>query len=223
MPVSPGREVPPAPERGGTPTPPAPFSPVVHVSYAVGESSTESSLLTSLGTLTAGSPLLAEALGQVPDSLMFDAGLRGDVGEVQAIVHALHVQHAVRHQPIVMERGLFVQHAVRASQLESQVRGAMIDARTLANTPLLDPFALGAPAPLEVQGRAADAPARKTSGDAGPHSVSADTAALPVEADQLEVPQAREPEAIAKAAAGFKAQLQRPAKDRPVTRAAASA
>lgn len=202
----------------------APSSPVVHVSFAVGESNTGSSLSTSLGTLPTDSPLQAEALAQVPDSLMFDAGLRGDVGELQVIAPALHVQHAVRHQPIVMERGLFVQHAVRASQLESLVRSAMIDAQSSATTTLLNPFALGAPAPLDAQTRAADVPADSKPGEAGTRSAPPDTAPPPAEADRVEAPQGKEPVVKPKAAVGFKTQLQRLANDRvrgdrPVTRA----
>ncbi|OGB12924.1 MAG: hypothetical protein A3E51_14195 [Burkholderiales bacterium RIFCSPHIGHO2_12_FULL_67_38] len=225
-PDQPGKEGSPTPGPSSAPEPLAPSSPVVHVSFAVGESNTGSSLSTSLGSLPAGSPLQAEALAQVPDSLMFDAGLRGDVGDLQVIVPALHVQHAVRHQPIVMERGLFVQHAVRASQLESLVRSAMIDAHSSATTTLLNPFALGAPAPLDAQTRAADAPADPTPSDAGTRSAPPDTAAPPADADRVESPHDQEPAVKPKAAAGFKAQLQRLANDRargerPVTRAVA--
>ncbi|MCY1372408.1 hypothetical protein D9M69_596120 [compost metagenome] len=124
-----------------------------------------------------------------------------------------------------MERGLFVQHAVRASQLESLVRSATIDAHTSATTTLLNPFALGAPAPLDAQTRAVEAPAEPTRNEAGTHSAPPDTATPPADTDRVEAPQDKEPAVKTKAAAGFKTQLQRLANDRvrgdrPVTRAA---
>jgi hypothetical protein len=70
---------------------------------------------------------------------------------VQTIDHALHVQHAVRHMPVVGEHGLFVQKVVRSAQLESAVRNAVLDAHQ-SSTPgyetLLDPFGLGSPRPV---------------------------------------------------------------------------
>jgi hypothetical protein len=58
------------------------------------------------------------------------------------------VQHAVRHEALVSEVGLFVQNSVRASQLESLARNIRVDTFNSAISgvdTLLDPFALGSP------------------------------------------------------------------------------
>jgi hypothetical protein len=63
--------------------------------------------------------------------------------------NALFVQHAVRHEALVSEVGLFVQNSVRASQLESLARNIRVDTFNSAVSgvdTLLDPFALGSPA-----------------------------------------------------------------------------
>src|SRR5690606_9590829 len=101
--------------------------------------------------------LRGEAMGSTADGLMFDgAGQNPDLGiirelafgDVQVIRPELYVQQAVRHQPMVMDSSLFVQHAVRASQLESLVRSAAVDAVNSAMPgydSLLDTFARDAP------------------------------------------------------------------------------
>ena len=101
-------------------------------------------------------PLRGEAMGRASDGLLFvQDGAPGDVqrmidgwtrAQVQTFVPALHVQQAVRYQPLVSEYNLFVQHAVRSSQLESMVRTQTSVERMSGMGPdaLVDPFALGA-------------------------------------------------------------------------------
>ena len=84
---------------------------------------------------------------------------RATVGEVRSAIlgdylrdgHALYVQHAVRHEPIATTHALHVQHAVRATQAEAEIADAQSTSRgnTAATgvTTLLDPFAIGVPAP----------------------------------------------------------------------------
>ncbi|MEZ5663984.1 MAG: Ig-like domain-containing protein [Burkholderiaceae bacterium] len=132
--------------------------PALHVLHTVGSSSTERSVAGSLlGSFHSHTPLMAEAMGQVPDGLLFGIDAAGDApvllqepgrGDLQTFRPALHVQQAVRHLPVTAEHGLFVQRAVRSSQIESAIRSAVVDAHQSA-TPgfesLLDPFSLGSP------------------------------------------------------------------------------
>ena len=204
----------------------------LHVLVAVGESS-QSQFLAGAGLagIQANAPLLGEALSQTPDSLLFVqaggnhlAGMSAEpgLGDVRQVPHSLHVQHAVRHQPIVSDIGLYVQQAVRASQLESAVRNAVLDAHHTA-TPgfdtLLDPFAMGAPrpdVPEEPAEKPASAPEPKAA-EEQPHegkpgsdqsvAESKTETPAPVEAPRLQP----------RAAVGFRAQLQRMGKDRSVS------
>jgi large repetitive protein len=140
------------------------------------------------------------------------------------------VQHAVRHQPVTAEHGLFVQHAVRSSQLDAQVLSAALNAQNSASagySSLLNPFALGAPGTdsAGVQRVAAaepDAPAKPVEAVAAKPGVvdqKIATSGLPAGAE--------EPIEGKRSAVGFKAQLGRFANDRtqgsrPVTRATAA-
>ncbi|NWF48369.1 tandem-95 repeat protein, partial [Hydrogenophaga sp. D2P1] len=206
----------------------------LHVLYAVSEASNERGMFTSsLGSAGLDAGLMGEAMSQRPDSLMFDSSTWVDQvglikepspGEVQVVAPALHVQHAVRHQPIVMEQGLFVQHAVRASQLESRLRNAIVDAHNSATAgygSLLDPFALGTSKPDGTAASVAEAepqPARPQQATARGESEAAPQAAKAV--DDAPVQKAVE---LPRAAQGFRAQVERMAKDRlhgsrPITR-----
>jgi hypothetical protein len=191
---------------------------------------------TALGTFPADAPLLAEAFGQVPDGRLLEVN-EGDtpalrreyvLGEVRAVDHALHVQHAVRHMPVTSDHGLFVQRMVRASQLESAVRNAVLDAHqsaTPGRASLFDAFELGAPRPMPSDAAAPAEPPRESQpAPAKPvqtKPAEAVTAAEPAsEAVAAEPGAADTPVAEEKTVArptgaqGFRAQLQRVAADR---------
>jgi hypothetical protein len=211
----------------------------VHVSVAVSESRAESGLsATPLGILALNAPTLGEALAQLSDGLLFvnnthgeDLGLipeRG-FGEMEVVSPALYVQQAVRHQPITTDPSLWVQHAVRASQLESQIRSALIDAHnstTVGYSTLFDPFALGAPflagSPLVVAETAI--PEERHEAVAGSAWEPQAPAAVAKSVDDPSVVK----EAVKPSAAeGLRNQLQRFAKDRasgarPITRSTVS-
>jgi hypothetical protein len=204
------------------------------VLYAVGEASNERGMFaSSLGSAGLDTGLMGEAMSQRPDSLMFDSSTWVDQvglikepgpGEVQVVAPALHVQHAVRHQPIVTEQGLFVQHAVRSSQLESRLRNAIVDAHNSATAgygSLLDPFALDASKPdgtaavvaeTEQQQARPQKSTASSENEASPKAAAA-TNEVPVQ-KAVDLP---------RAAQGFRAQVERMAKDRlhgsrPITR-----
>jgi large repetitive protein len=225
---------PPAP----APAPAAPVTPTssaLHVLYAVGGASAESSLFSSpLGAVQAGTPLMGEALAQVPDNLLFDGSRRGEeqglireraFGEMEVMRPALYVQLAVRHQPITTDPSLWVQHAVRASQLESALRDASMDANNSATpgySSLIDPFALGAPKPEGVAATVAQIPVPEARSEAVARSVvEQDAPVAPVRASEADAKSVEKPK---KAASGLRTQLERFAKDRaqsarPITRA----
>ena len=87
---------------------------------------------------------------------------RATVGEVRSAIlgdylrdsHALYVQHAVRHEPIATTHALHVQHSVRLSQAEAEIADAQSTSRgntaAAGVSTLMDPFAIGAPAPTIV-------------------------------------------------------------------------
>jgi VCBS repeat-containing protein len=253
VPVPPPPTVPPAPAPAPAPDVPdapvweqpagqaSPSTPIalatgsaLHVLYAVSEASNERGMFSSsLGSAGLDAALMGEALSQWPDSLMFDSSTWVDqvglikepgLGDVQVVTPALHVQYAVRHQPIVMEQGLFVQHAVRSAQLESRIRNAMIDAHNSA-TPgygsLLDPFALGAPRPEGAEALVAEAEQQQACPQQA--AASSESEATPQAAAAVnEVPVQRAVE-LSRSAQGFRAQVERLAKDRlhgsrPITR-----
>jgi len=234
VPNAPVWDNPVSPSGPSTPIAPATSS-ALHVLYAVSEASNERGMFaTALGATQLSSPLMGEAMSQLPDSLMFDSstwieqvGLIKEpgLGDVRVVTPALHVQHAVRNQPIVMEQGLFVQHAVRSAQLESRVRNAMIDAHNSATpgySSLLDPFALGAPQP---EGAAALLVAESEQQPVRPQQAvaSSEGEATPqAAAAESEVPVKKAVE-LPRTAQGFRAQVERFAKDRqhgsrPITR-----
>ena len=242
----------PAPEderRPGWGPAPAPVAPpttvappdkpaALHVLYAVADANNGRNATTSqLGAPQAGAPLLGEAAAQVPDSLLFANNSHGEhiglirergYGEVQVVRPDLYVQLAVRHQPISTDPSLWVQHAVRSSQLESQLRAAYIEADNSAapgNSTLVDPFALGAPKPVDSPIKVAEAEVPENRQEAVAKVVSEPVAAP--EAVKANVETAEKPVDKPRAAAGLRNQLQSFAKDRalsarPITRSTVS-
>ena len=224
------------------PTPPAP-APVslpppepaaLHVLYAVADAHNVSDLTSSpLGIVQGGAPLMGEAQSQLPDSLLFANNSHGEhiglikeraFGQVQEVRPDLYVQLAVRHQQITTDPSLWVQHAVRSSQLESQLRGASLEASNSATpgySSLMDPFALGTPQPEGSPVKVADAGADQTR-----QEVVAKVAPEPVAKPDVVKAVSHAPEKVVdkpRAAAGLRNQLQHFAKDRassarPITR-----
>jgi hypothetical protein len=109
-----------------------PITPEIHVLNAVESSRVESSLLANGMTMeNSDTILMAEAMSQTADNMLLDQ--RDDAVESvvmkevggerwqQGVKPVVYVQHAVRHEPLMSDHGLFVQRAVRASQLQSRV------------------------------------------------------------------------------------------------------
>ena len=122
-------------------------------------------LMSGWGVSQADSVTMAELHGGSDRNLSFAAGEAGildgpgglsgrDYSPLHKVelneANALYVQRAVRQESLGLDNGLFVQHAVRGSALESQVRDARISSQLNSATPgvttLYDPFALGNPA-----------------------------------------------------------------------------
>ena len=233
------RPTPPAPVPAPAPVPSTPDKPAtLHVLYAVAEARNVGGTVNSpLGTVQANAPLLGEAAAQVPDSLLFENNSRGghiglirerSFGEVQVMRPDLYVTLAVRHQPITTDPSLWVQHAVRSSQLESQVRGASMEGNNSAApgySTLVDPFALGAPQPEGSPVKVAESEAVEPRQDAvAKGAAEPQPASEPVKAG---VETADKVVEKPRAAAGLRDQLQRFAKDRavsarPITRSTVS-
>ncbi|GAA6142841.1 Ig-like domain-containing protein [Hydrogenophaga sp. 5NK40-0174] len=103
--------------------------PELHVLRAVGSASAESQLWTSGLTPGAiGTLLLAEAMAQAPDDLLlsesqtmpiFGTAPVMSTGGALTMHPVVHVQHAVRHEPVTSEHGIYVQKAVRSSQMHA--------------------------------------------------------------------------------------------------------
>jgi hypothetical protein len=140
--------------------------PALYVLYSINDVRVDTGLRTGLGLFQTDRATLAELSSEqalLIDTLtaprgfdgLDDSHLRGNgIGTV----NALFVQHAVRHEALVSEAGLFVQNSVRSSQFESLARSIRVDSFNSA-TPgvdtLLDPFAIGAPS-ATPKGKAAD-------------------------------------------------------------------
>jgi VCBS repeat-containing protein len=230
-----------------------PTSSALYVLYAVNDAQNERDLFaTTLGGIQGGTALRSEALGMVPDNLIFSgAGQGSDLGlirergygEMAVVDPALYVQHAVRYQPLDMDHALYVQHAVRAAQLESAIRSAAADASN-SSTPgyatLFDAFATDAPATLlaAATAEATEAARQLAEGSGADKAVAAkaetttEREAAKAGSDLLamaEVPAKDKARAESvRPAPGFRAQLDRLAKDRsqgarPVTRATVKA
>ncbi|MCA0186229.1 MAG: tandem-95 repeat protein [Proteobacteria bacterium] len=116
-----------------------PFAPALHVLPGVADVAIERGIGSGI------TPNLADlaTLGETRSALLGDY-----LGEA----HALYVQHAVRHEPIRTTHALHVQHSVRATQAEAEIADAQSGSRgntaAAGVSTLLDPFALGAPAPV---------------------------------------------------------------------------
>jgi hypothetical protein len=107
-------------------------------------------------------PLASEVEGQTPFGLLFDSSngvsqvslvsLSPAFGQVISPPVNLHVEHAVRNLPVTEIVGLYVQNAVRYSQLQAIVLAVVIGG-TNSSAPgyltLLDPFELGASHPAD--------------------------------------------------------------------------
>ena len=121
-----------------------PFVPALHVLPGVADVSIERGIGSGIV------PNLADraTLGEVRSAIL---------GDYLRDSHALYVQHAVRHEPIATTHALHVQHSVRLSQAEAEIADAQSASRgntaAAGVSTLMDPFAIGAPAP------AIDAPA----------------------------------------------------------------
>ncbi|MGV8803355.1 MAG: Ig-like domain-containing protein, partial [Polaromonas sp.] len=194
--------------------------PALHVLISVNEARNEMSLRSGLGIFQADSVTTAELMGAVNPDLSFASGVAGRSGALDQS-NALHVQHAVRHLPLVMNDTLHVQNSVRASQLESAARNAHVSAYHSATpgiSTLFDPFALGAPAVGVKQGVAADdgkktTPKSSSSTDAG-QAAHDEQVTGTLEKSQPDQPAQTKPATTrAHAAAGFGSQLQRVAAD----------
>jgi hypothetical protein len=135
--------------------------PALHVLYSVNDVRVDTGLRAGLGLFQTDSATLAELSSEqalLLDTLtaprgfdgLDDSHLRGNgIGTV----NALFVQHAVRHEALVSESGLFVQNSVRSSQLESLARNTRVDSFNSAIAgvgTLLDPFAIGTPSSTPV-------------------------------------------------------------------------
>lgn len=162
----------------------------------------------------------AEFAGQFPEGLLLGPRLDNPMDHLGAPGHSvpspLYVQRAVRHQPVVDDHGLFVQRAVRASQLESALRQAVADeSRWMslsASTPM-GPWPLASLAEAGT-GEPADAQASPAPAEA---DATPDGARAPDPA-----PVRPEERAPSKAAAGFRNQLENSTRgkgQRPLTRA----
>lgn len=157
----------------------------------------------------------AEFAGQFPEGLLLGTRLDNPMDHLGAPGHSvpsfLYVQRAVRHQPVMDDHGLFVQRAVRASQLESALRQAVVDAGRWAS---LSAWAPMGPWPLASLAEAGTPPGAP---DAPPTRATADGDRAPDPA--LERPEDR---AQSKAAPGFRNQLEANTRGngpRPLTRA----
>jgi hypothetical protein len=122
-----------------------------YVSIAVRESQTEQSLsMMLIDVRLIEAPLLGEALHAVTDGMRFQDG--SWVFPIEQLATENYVQRAVRHQPLTEDHGLYVQHAVRASQLEAAVRMRAADVWFLLATDINDtfnPFALNSTNPMQ--------------------------------------------------------------------------
>ena len=142
--------------------------PALFVSFSINESRSGFEFNSGMGLFHTDSVTLAELTAGLQSDLTFaegnqfgSRGLGGKRVYGESIDNATFVQHAVRHQSLGTDRGLFVHDAVRGSQLESLARNMRVHSFNSANpgvATLLDPFALSAPLPaLEPAASAKDA------------------------------------------------------------------
>lgn len=158
----------------------------------------------------------AEFAGQFPEGLLLGARLDNPMDHLGAPGHSvpsfLYVQRAVRHQPVMDDHGLFVQRAVRASQLESALRQAVVDAGRWASLSARAPMGPWPLASLAEAGTPPEAPGAPPTSATADGDRSSDPAA----------PERPEDRAPSKAAPGFRNQLDNSVRgkgQRPLTRA----
>lgn len=200
--------------------------PALFVSFSINESRIDTELRSGLGIFQTDSVTLAELTAGLQSDLTFaegnqfgSKGLGGQRVYRERVENATFVQHAVRHQPLGTDRGLFVHDAVQASQLESLARNLRVhsfNSSTPGVVTLLDPFALGAPSPALVSALAAKDTETKTTATA---AITTDlhvglTKIAPIDetppiSTALDAASTRPP--IRHAAASFGAQLRRSA------------
>jgi hypothetical protein len=232
----------PQPVAGSSPGgPPSFFAPDAVGSF----SPAEPPLSYTIGTLTQAYPgelgiaggglgfdlVHAEFAGQLPEGLLLGTTHDNSMDHLGAPGHSvpssLYVQRAVRHQPVTSDHDMFVQRAVRASQLESALRQAVVDAGRWASqraVSAMGPWPLGQ---LPVgAGDSVDVPAGPSQpdgeavtgvSDAPPASPTEEGARSPDPASGR--PEGRAPTT---AAPGFRSQLENSARgqgQRPLTRA----
>lgn len=174
----------------------------------------------------------AEFAGQFPEGLLLGTRLDNPMDHLGAPGHSvpssLYVQRAVRHQPVMDDHGLFVQRAVRASQLESALRQAVVNAGRWAS---LSAWASMGPWPLAPlteagPGQPLDAPANPDQPETGAASGAPDVPPASATADGARAtgpaPERAEGRAATTASPGFRSQLENGARwkdQRPLTRA----
>ena len=144
--------------------------PALHVLFSTNDARSEIELRSGLGHFQADSVTMAELTGSLRSDLEFaegnqldSKGLGGERNHSFRQSNSLFVQHAVRHEALGTEQGLFVQDAVRGSQRESLALGLRVDSFNSAVSgvsSLFDPFALGAPS-VDSRGPAAEADLQK--------------------------------------------------------------
>jgi hypothetical protein len=208
------------------PSPSVSTEAALHVLYSVNDVRVDTGLRAGMGLFQTDSVTLAELSSEQAlalDNLTAPRGLAGlDDSHLRGngigAQNALFVQHAVRHEALVSEIGLFVQNSVRASQLESLARNIRVDSFNTAISgvgTLLDPFALGSPAvspvtPLAeaLEKERQNTPTTQLEKEDSPQANSAvkvaDPGRAPVAADEASAPQVKR-----RAADGFAKQLQR--------------
>ena len=208
------------------PKPAVSTDPALHVLYSVNDVRVDTGLRAGLGIFQTDSVTLAELSSEQAlalDNLTAPRGFDGLdeshlLGNGIGAQNALFVQHAVRHESLVSEVGLFVQNSVRASQLESLARNIRVDAFNSAISgvdTLLDPFALGSPVvspvtPLaealekERQNAPTSQLEKENSLQANNVAQAAEPGRAPVAADDAPARQVKR-----RAADGFAAQLRR--------------
>jgi large repetitive protein len=197
---------------------------------AVSKSNTERALASApLGALQAEAPLVGEGMAQVADNLLFDNSNRPEAvaliqerpyGAMANVPGEVYVQRSVRYEPLPQDNNIWVQKSVRASQLESLIRTASLDANTnsasAGYSTLIDAFALGAPRwPEDVFPKTAEAdipePAKQAA-EAPPAKAKPAEEAPQVAKTKVPV---EPPPAKPQAAAGLRSQLERIGKERP--------
>jgi hypothetical protein len=173
----------------------------------------------------------AEFAGQFPEGLLLGTRQDNPMDHLGAPGHSvpssLYVQRAVRHQPVMDDHGLFVQRVVRASQLESALRQAVVNAGRWASLSAWAPMGPWPHASLTEAGpgQPLDAPASPDQPETGAASGAPDVPPASATADGARAPgpapERAEGRAATTASPGFRSQLENGARwkgQRPLTR-----